>query len=276
MVYKLRLYAAAFGIMSLSNGCKTAIDGGDSPLQGIPDKTREQRVDGAYCLSQQGVNLETPGGNTRSSYAIFSVQFRDLIKYQRYFDPAKKLVYKNSGRIVMRGVNFFNVLEGSAPFQAFSIVEFPSRKNFNDFYCSDAYQPDVINLRLESTKINYSVLKDGDLEAAGLDSSSSKNNVKAFAFFNDVVTDQTSYQVYLNEASILAASYGGRRIFSGPQHIELEGFPSDKPDNLTGFVFPNMTKLKQWYASKAYKVLQENRLKASKVVVVLAMDGWVP
>ena len=43
---------------------------------------------------------------------------------------------------------------------------------------------------------------------------------------------------------------------SGGNHTEIEGYASDKPDNLTLFVFPSYAKLMDWYESDAVPAVE--------------------
>lgn len=257
-------------ILAMQLGCKTDQQAKTSEVSSISDKPR---VDGMYCAAQKQSPRPAPNGSTPNGYAIFSVILHNIPGYLKYYSQAEKLIFKHHGKPVLRGPNFLNELEGNAFGQSFAIVEFASMKNLDDFYCSPEYQPDIIQQRLDSTFVVFSVVKEGDSSSTGVDSSSAPGDVKAFVLFNDTVTDSAAYDSYLSAATALASASGGRRLFSGGNHTEIEAYAENKPDNLTLFVFPNMDKLHAWYDSKAYKVLMEKRLKASKVKFVLAKEG---
>ena len=121
--------------------------------------TGAPRVDDLYCPAEQSAAPPPAGPATPNTYALFDVYLKNLPEYITYFNRGSKLVAAHQGRIAMRNVNFLNTLEGSAPLQAFNIVEFPSQRNFDDFYCSPEYQPDVRKLRLDATKVIYSVVE---------------------------------------------------------------------------------------------------------------------
>ncbi len=259
-----------------TQGCKsTKSSDASSETNGLFDKSGP-RVDGAYCAVRKNSPTPLGDGPTRNGYGIFSAYAINLPGYLGYLAKASKVLSTYKGRAVMWGPNTLDVLEGSASGYFFMVLEFSSMYDFDRFYCADEYQPDVIKERFDATKVIYSVAKEGDESSIGVNSSSTKGNVKAFALFNDIVKDRSSYDTYLKAATELAKTFGGQRLVSGPNHIEIEGYAEDKPDNLTLFVFPSMKDLKAWYRSSEYEKLKQDRLAASKVNFVLAKDGLAP
>jgi uncharacterized protein (DUF1330 family) len=253
--------------------CRTPGAPEDSQVAATNDN---RRVDDDYCEAQRQAPRPPSDAQTPRGYAVFSLILLNFPSYVRYFSKASELLARQHAKPITRGVVLGSTLEGQALGQSFSVVEFPSMRRLDDFYCSPDYQPEVRQIRLSAGKLIFSVVKEGDASSIGADTASVKGGVKAFAYFNDVVTDQAAYDRYLDAATTLAAASGGTRLFSGHGHVEIEGYPSDKPDNLTLFVFPSMAKLREWYDSPAYQTLKADRLNASQVKFVLAADGFAP
>jgi uncharacterized protein (DUF1330 family) len=258
-------------LMTLA-ACRTTQSGDESQTAAATDR----RVDDDYCVEKSSAPRATPDDQAPRGYAIFSLVLRNFPGYLEYFGIASQLLAKQQAKPITRGIVLADTLEGQAFGQSFSVVEFPSMKKLDDFYCAPDYQPEVRKIRLNAGKLIFSVVKEGDVASISADTNSVKGSVKAFAYFNDVVTDQAAYGRYLEAATILAKASGGTRLFSGSDHIEIEGYAQDKPDNLTLFVFPSMAKLREWYDSPAYQALKAERLRASQIKYVIAADGYVP
>jgi len=268
-----RLPCLCLAVIMTTTACRTSGDPDDSRVAAANDR---RRLDDDYCAAQIQAPRPPLDEQTPRGYAIFSLVLLNVPSYLRYFSIASQLLAKQQAKPITRGVVLGSTLEGRAFGQSFSIVEFPSMRHFDAFYCAPDYQPDVRRIRLGAGNLLFSVAKEGDAGSIGADTASVKGSVKGFAYFNDVVTDQTAYDRYLDAATTLAAASGGTRLFSGHGHVEVEGYPDDKPDNLTLFVFPSMAKLREWYDSPAYQTLKAERLKASQVKFVLAAEGFVP
>ncbi len=269
---KINLILAVMGLAVWGQGCRTT---SRSKTSEAPTVSKSTSLTEENCRAASS-NTAPASEQSPNGYGIFAATVQNVPAYLGYLKKARELLPPHGGRAVMWGPNVLNLLEGHAFGHFFMILEFPSMKNFDSFYCSSDYQGKVLGERLSATKVVLSVAKEGDVSSRGVDSSSKADAVKGFILFNDVVKDQAAYARYLEAATELAKASGGQRLVSGSMHAMIEGRAEDRPDNLTLFSFPSMEKLREWYDSPAYKELKKARLKASEVKFVVAKKGLEP
>jgi uncharacterized protein (DUF1330 family) len=83
----------------------------------------------------------------------------------------------------------------------------------------------------------------------------------AYLIANIEVTDPAGYEQYKARAPTTIAAYGGRYLTRGGASAVLEG--NWQPNRLVILEFPDMARLRAWYASPEYRPLIEIRQRTS-------------
>ena len=92
----------------------------------------------------------------------------------------------------------------------------------------------------------------------------------AYLFANVAVTDAMGYDQYRQRVSATMEAFGGRYLVRGGATEVLEG--DWTPKRLVILEFPDMTQLKAWYHSPAYRPLIELRQRTATSTLV-AVEG---
>ena len=94
--------------------------------------------------------------------------------------------------------------------------------------------------------------------------------MSAYLFANVEVTDAAGYEQYRQRVTATIEAFGGRYLVRGGATELLEG--DFAPKRLVILEFPDMTRLKAWYQSPAYRPLIELRQKTTTSTLV-AVEG---
>jgi len=92
----------------------------------------------------------------------------------------------------------------------------------------------------------------------------------AYLYANLRITDAERYAAYSREVTAQIAAYGGRFLVRGGATVVLEGEAA--PQRQVIVEFPDMERLRSWYASADYQRLLAIRQSASKGTL-LAIEG---
>ena len=90
------------------------------------------------------------------AYTIVQVDVHDQKPYDLYRKDVLETIEAYGGRFLVRG-GTTTVMEGSWPHQRTVVIEFPSRKDAEDWYRSPAYQK-ILPLRLKAAKANFIII----------------------------------------------------------------------------------------------------------------------
>lgn len=92
----------------------------------------------------------------------------------------------------------------------------------------------------------------------------------AYLIADMLITDSETYDEYRRQVAPTIAQFGGRFIVRGGRHEVLEG--ERQIQRVVVLEFPDMAKLKAWYASPEYAPLLALRKRASTGTLV-AVEG---
>lgn len=91
------------------------------------------------------------------AYAVIETNVTDTDAYKTYLARVKLAVEANGGQFLARGGKTLTI-EGAAPAQRVTLVQFPSLEQAGKFYKSNAYQ-DLLPLRQTSATVRIFVVE---------------------------------------------------------------------------------------------------------------------
>ena len=94
--------------------------------------------------------------------------------------------------------------------------------------------------------------------------------MSAYIFASVEVTDPVAYEEYRRQVPAIIAAYGGRYLVRGGKTEVLEGEP--QANRLVILEFPDMARLKAFYASPEYRPLIAIRQRTSRSTLT-AIEG---
>lgn len=164
------------------------------------------------------------------------------------------LVAKFGGRFTVRG-GITEPVEGDWQPQRIVFIEYPDMAALKAFYTSAEYQP-VLKMRLEAGR-SRAVAFEGESCAPS----------RAFFMVELAVTEPALLAAYREKAPSLVARHGGRYVVRTDRVETIEG--DWRPERFTVVGFPDMTALRTWYFSDAYKAILPQRLNAARCRAIL-------
>jgi len=93
-----------------------------------------------------------------NSYLIIDLTIHDIAKFSDYITKIPEFIKKHSGKYIIQGQEP-TIMEGNWKPERIVVIEFPSRKNANDFL-QDQDAQNLFALRHETTTSNV-ILVDG-------------------------------------------------------------------------------------------------------------------